>query len=427
MQFLFRPARYKVLHGGRGSAKSWSIARALVLLAAKNKLRILCARETQMSVTESVHRLLSDQIEAMGLSNIFDIQKALIRCKNGSEFIFVGVRTDPAKIKSTEGVDICWVEEAEKVSSESWAILIPTIRKAGSEIWVSFNPHEETDATSKRFLLNPPPDAKVVEVSWQDNPWFPAELEREKDYLYRVDPEAAAHVWGGKFRKGSVAQIFRGKYTVEAFEPHGTWDGPYFGADWGFSNDPTTLIKMWLWQRKLYIEHEAYGVGVELNDIPQFFDNVPGSRVWTIQKQDDGLLHKVLAPQQPVIRADSSRPETIVHVANLGFNIVAADKWPGSVEDGITWLRALEQIVIHPRCKHTEEEARLYSYKTDRITGDVLPVIADKHNHCWDAVRYGLAPAIKLPEEDLIYEHTEMRSIAPDLDEFDETALGQGF
>ena len=415
-QLFFRPKRYKVLFGGRGAAKSWSVARALLMLAPKKKMRILCARETQISITESVHRLLKDQIELLGLGKIYEVQKAAIRCLNGSEFIFAGIRTDPAKIKSTEGVDICWVEEAEKVSEESWAILIPTIRKAGSEIWITFNPNEETDPTSKRFLLNPPPEAKVHRVSWEDNRWFPAELLKEKDYLYRVDPEAAAHVWGGQFRKGSQAHIFRGKYVVEEFEaeekardgrlhPKTDWSGPYFGADWGFSSDPTTLVKLWIFQGKLYVEQEAYGIGVELNQIPQLFDSIPGSR-------------------QHVIRADNSRPETIFHVAQLGFNIVAAEKWPGSVEDGIGWLRHFESIVIHPRCKHTEQEARLYRYKTDPVTGDVLPIVVDKHNHCWDAIRYAMQPAIRVPEQEQVYVHEEQVSISPDLDEFD---LGMSF
>ncbi len=415
-QLFFRPKRYKVLFGGRGAAKSWSVARALLMLAPKKKMRILCARETQISITESVHRLLKDQIELLGLGKIYEVQKAAIRCLNGSEFIFAGIRTDPAKIKSTEGVDICWVEEAEKVSEESWAILIPTIRKAGSEIWITFNPNEETDPTSKRFLLNPPPEAKVHRVSWEDNLWFPETLEKEKNYLYRVDPEAAAHVWGGQFRKGSQAQIFRGKYVVEEFEaeekardgrlhPKTDWSGPYFGADWGFSSDPTTLVKLWIFQGKLYVEQEAYGIGVELNQIPQLFDSIPGSR-------------------QHVVRADNSRPETIFHVAQLGFNIVAAEKWPGSVEDGIGWLRHFESIVIHPRCKHTEEEARLYRYKTDPVTGDVLPIVIDKHNHCWDAIRYAMQPAIRVPEQEQVYVHEEQVSISPDLDEFD---LGMSF
>lgn len=378
--FLFEPHRYKVAHGGRGGTKSWGFARALLILAAQRKLRILCAREIQNSLQESVHKLLSDQSYAVGLGSFYGVQKASIRGANGSQFIFAGLRTDPHKIKSMEGIDIAWVEEAEKVSEESWKLLIPTIRKPNSEIWVSFNPNEDTDPTYKRFVLKPPPDAFVQEIGWQDNPWFPEELRREKDYLYSIDPEAAEHVWGGKTRNMSDAQVLRGRYRVEAFEPSKSWDGPYLGADWGFATDPSTLVLVWVdaSTRTLYIEHEAYGIGVEIDETPKLFDaGVPGCRKFTI-------------------RADSARPETISWMQRNGFDrMVAAVKGPGSVEDGTEHLRSYAAIVIHPRCKHAAEEARLWSFKTDRLTGDVLPVLVDKHNHIWDAVRYALEPIIR--------------------------------
>src|SRR5262249_1216643 len=377
--------------------------------AAKKKMRVLCARETQASITESVHRLLCEQIELLGLSGAYNIQKSAILGSNGSDFIFAGIRTDPNKIKSTEGIDVCWVEEADKVSEASWRTLIPTVRKEGSQIIITFNPNEESDPTSKRFLLNPPPDAIVRQLTWRDNPWFPETLKKEMEYDYRVDPEAAAWIWGGQFRKTSSAQIFKGKYVVEAFEPYeidkdgktlvlkAGWTGPYFGADWGFSSDPDTLVKCWRDQTKLYIEYEAYGVGVNLNEIPQLWAPIPGSR-------------------EHLIRADNARPETIFHVSGMGFNVTAAEKWPGSVEDGIRWLKAHESIVIHPRCKRTEEEFRLYRYKTDPVTGDVLPIIVDKHNHCIDALRYAFQPAIRVPEVEDTMVYEESVQISPDLD-----------
>jgi phage terminase large subunit len=384
-QFLFRPARYKVGYGGRGSAKSWSFARALILSSASRKERILCGREIQNSIKESVHKLLSDQIEAMGLGDRFSILESEIRGKNGSEFIFAGLRSNPHKIKSTEGVDKAWIEEAEKVSERSWELLIPTIRKPGSEIWVSFNPDEETDPAYQRFVLNPPPDAIVQKINWRDNPWFPEELRKEMEYLYRVDPESAAHVWGGECRKVSNAQIFKGKYVIEAFEPNPfdqTWSGPYLGSDWGFADDPTAAIKVWIRNRKLYIEYESWELHLGNDEIAnRWRKDIPGIDSYKI-------------------RADSSRPETIHHVSTKGgLKVVGAPKWPGSVEDGIQYLRSFEQIVIHPRCKRMEEEARLYRYKADPITGDILPSIVDKHNHLWDAVRYALQPAIRNGQE----------------------------
>lgn len=374
LQYIFKPGRYKVAYGGRGGTKSWGFARALIAYAVMGKERILCTREYQNSIKESVHRLLSDQIELMGLSEFFTIQTQSITGLNGSEFIFAGLKTDPAKIKSTEGITKCWVEEAEKVSEESWEKLIPTIRTPGSEIWVTFNPDLRTDPTYKRFVLAPPPGAVVQEINWTDNPWFPEELKVEKDYLASVDPEAYAHVWLGHCRERSEAQILRGKYIIQDFEPDITWSGPYFGADWGFASDPTTLVKCWILGDDLYVEYEFWGIGVDIDKIPGQFDKVPGSR-------------------DHVIRADSARPETISYLKNNGYpKIEGVKKGAGSVDEGISRLRSFRQIIIHPRCSHTAEEALLWSYKVDRLTGDVLPEPIKKHDHCWDGVRYAIQP-----------------------------------
>lgn len=197
LKFLFQPSRYKVAHGGRGSAKSWSFARALLLQAYWKPLRVMCAREFQNSIQESVHRLLVEQVDELGLSGHYTITQTSIRGRNGSEFVFAGIKTDPNKIKSAEGFDVCWVEEADKVSAESWKILIPTLRKDGSEIWVSFNPHLMTDATYQQFVVNPPPSAVVAQVNWRDNPWFPEALDLERRHMQETDPESYNHVWEG--------------------------------------------------------------------------------------------------------------------------------------------------------------------------------------------------------------------------------------
>lgn len=198
LDFLFTPSRYKIAYGGRGSAKSWSCARALLLQATWNPLRVLCAREYQNSIQESVHRLLSDQVAALGLQSNFEVLQSATRGNNGSEFIFAGLKTDTAKIKSTEGIDIVWVEEADKVSANSWDVLIPTVRKPGSEIWITFNPHLQNDATFQRFVVNPPPDAVVREINWRDNPWFPDELEKERLHCMNTDPDLYRHIWEGE-------------------------------------------------------------------------------------------------------------------------------------------------------------------------------------------------------------------------------------
>ncbi|MFY3647735.1 PBSX family phage terminase large subunit [Achromobacter xylosoxidans] len=370
---FFKPKRYKVAHGGRGSGKSWSVARALVLMAASKPIRVLCTREVQNTIRDSVHKLLKDQIESLGLNAWFTVTEKSIRSSVGAEFIFKGLKFDVQGIKSTEGIDICWVEEAQTVSATSWEVLVPTIRGEGSEIWVTFNPDNEDDPTYQRFVANPPENAIVVQMNYMDNPYLPDVLREEMEYLKRIDYEAYLHVWEGMPRTISDAIIFSGRYRVEAFpdDLYKTAGRLFYGADFGFAQDPSTLIRSFIKDKKLYIEYEAWGVGVEIDELAQLYDSLPDSRNWPI-------------------KADSARPETISYMRRQGFSIAAADKWPGSVEDGIAHLKGFEEIIIHPRCRKTIEEARLYSYKVDRQTNEVLPIIVDKHNHCWDAIRYSL-------------------------------------
>jgi phage terminase large subunit len=383
-EYLFRPARYKIDVSGRGAAKSWSFSRALVLLAAERKRRVLCAREWQTSISDSVHRLLQEQIRLCGLERHYLVQQQGIYGTNGSEFAFVGIATNPTKVKSAEGYDIAWVEEAQKVSDRSWEILIPTIRADSSEIWLSMNPDEETDPSYERFVAGPPPGAVVHLSNWSQNPWLPDVLRAEKDYLARTDPEAYEHVWQGKCRVNQSAQIFRGKYEIREFAPPNPdeggerWDGPYWGLDFGFAVDPTAAVKCWLADegRTLYVERELYQVGLELDDTGPALRRLPGV---------EGC----------VIRADCSRPESISHIRNhSGLMVEPCEKWGGSVLDGIAWLRSRERIVVHPRCEHAAEEMRMYSYKTDRLTGDVRPEPSDKFNHIADSLRYALQPMI---------------------------------
>jgi phage terminase large subunit len=368
---LFEPHRYKVYYGGRGKGASWAFARALLLQVAERGLRVLCAREYQTSIGDSVHRLLVDQITLLGMESVFHITRAEISCANGGIFLFKGIRNNPGEIKSLEGIDIAWLTEAERTTNESLDVLIPTIRKDGSEIWIDFNPDDEHAPTYQRFVLNPPPDAVVKYVTYRDNPFFPDTLRVEMEYVRRVDPEKYLWIWEGKSRRITHALVFSGKYRVEEFShPAEFIDRYYFGADWGFAEDPTTMIRSYIIGRTLYVDHEAYGVGVELDEIEQLFASVPESRLWPCP-------------------ADNARPETISHMQHHGYpKIKAVRKGAGSVEDGISQLKAFEEIVIHPRCKHTIAEFGSYSYKVDRLTGDVLPILVDKDNHCCDALRY---------------------------------------
>jgi len=371
------PARYKIAYGGRGSGKSTAFARMTILRAVREPVRVLCARELQNSIQDSVHQLIADQIAIMGLSALFRVQEKGITSAAGAEFLFKGLRGtrgDASQLKSLEGIDICWVEEGQTVSKASLQTLIPTIRKPGSEIWITFNPDQESDPVYQ-LAKNPPDGAIVRKVNWDQNPWFTQELDMERRWMQRTDPDAYAHVWEGHCRQYTDAQVLRGKWAVEPFAPGGDWHGPYYGADWGYAQDPTTLVRCWIHGGRLYIEHEAYQVGCEIDQTPDLFDTVPGSRTH-------------------LIRADSARPETISYMRRHGFRIVGVKKGKGSVEDGVAHLRGYEEIIIHPRCVHTAEEARLWSFKVDKLSGDVLPKLEDRHNHCWDGVRYALEPII---------------------------------
>ncbi|MEX9845541.1 PBSX family phage terminase large subunit [Providencia rettgeri] len=373
--------RYRCSHGGRGSAKTRTFALMTAIrgyMAAMNGQSgvILCAREYMNSLEESSMEEVKQAIRSVPwLNDFYELGEKYIRTKCRSvSYVFAGLRHNLDSIKSKARILIAWVDEAESVSEIAWTKLAPTVREAGSEIWVTWNPERDGSATDKRFRKNPPDNAVVVEMNYDDNPWFPSVLEDERlNDQARLDTATYAWIWEGAYLENSDKQVLANKYVVQSF-PDDLWqqaDRLLFGADFGFAKDPNTLLRQFILNDCLYIEYEAYGVGVELDHMPEFYDKIPESRKWSI-------------------KADSARPETISYLKRQGFNISAAKKWQGSVEDGITHLRGFKQIIIHPRCKETAKEARLYSYKTDRITGEVLPVILDANNHCWDAVRYGL-------------------------------------
>lgn len=363
MFLLEQDKRYKVAYGGRGSGKSYGFADACIIKSLNKKIRILCARQLQTSIKDSVHKLLVDRISALELLPYFNVTQQSIRCKNGSEFIFKGIQNNVHEIKSMEGIDICWVEEAQSVSGESWDVLIPTIRKEGSEIWITFNPDKEDDATYQKFVISPPDDCVKVEINYNQNPFFPEVLRKEMEYCKRVNFKDYEHIWLGKTRVNTDAQIFKDRYIIQEFADAPLNTRFFHGADWGFAKDPTTLVRCFIKDNFLYIDQEAYGVGVELDETPQLFDSIKTSRSFPI-------------------KADCARPETISFMRRKGFNITPAKKWSGSVEDGLAVLKSFEKIIIHPRCKHAADEFRLYSYKVDKINGDILPIIEDKNNHC---------------------------------------------
>jgi phage terminase large subunit len=313
------------------------------------------------------------------LDDHYEIGEAFIRGRNGTEFIFRGLRHNMSAIKSMAQIDLCIVEEASDVPQHSWTDLLPTIRAPKSEIWAVYNPKRETDPVDVMFRQDPPPRALVVEVNWNDNPWFPPELDEQRRHAERVmNPADYSWIWEGQYLENSDAQVLSGKVRVAEFEPAPGWNGPYFGLDFGFAQDPTAAVKAWVHNDSLYIECEAGKVGLELDDTAGFVaERIPGL-------------------DKHAIRADSARPESISYLKRKGLpRIEGVKKWQGSVEDGIQHLRSYAEIVIHPRCVETIRESRLYSYKVDRLSGDVLPTVVDAHNHYMDALRYALSPLIQ--------------------------------
>jgi phage terminase large subunit len=325
---------------------------------------------------DSVHKILVDQIAALGLGAVYYATETSIVGENGTEFLFKGLKRDISQIKSIEGIDVCWIEEAESVSKQSWRVLLPTIRKPGSEIWTTFNPRHTTDATYQRLVVKAPPRSIVRQVNFPDNPWFPEVLDQEQREMLVNDPEAWEHVWKGAPWARSDAAVLNQKWTVEEFTPGPEWEGPYYGSDFGFANDPTTIVKVWIFGSRLWIEADEGKPRLDNDDTAR-------------------LYREVLDDERRVVRADSARPETINELRKRGLNVEGVEKWSGSVADGIAYLRSFAKIVIHPRCKRAQEEARLWRYKVDPKTDEVLPILVDGFDHVWDAVRYALAPLIK--------------------------------
>lgn len=379
---LLKPgARYYGVYGGRASGKSHAIAEMVVEeMIVDPDLRVVCIREIQKSLKFSAKQLIEDKIEKFGVGHLFDVQAAEIKRKGGSGIcIFQGMADHTAdSIKSLEGFRLAWVEEAQSLSEKSLRLLRPTMRAPGARIFFSWNPDQPDDAVD-RFLrgATPPENAIVVRANWQDNPWLPDEMRGEIEHDQRGDPETYAHVWLGEYNTRSDAQVFSGRYRVDEFTPGPGWDGPYYGADWGFAVDPTVLVKCWIApDGRVAIEKESGKVGLD------------------IDKTGDLWAKEIPEARSQTIRSDSARPETISYLQRHGWpRVTGVDKWKGSVEDGVDWLRA-KGLLIHPQCERAAREARLYRYKTNK-GGDVIAQIEDANNHVMDAVRYALSPLIQ--------------------------------
>lgn len=366
---LEAPSRYKGAWGGRGSGKSHYFGEKWLRENIQQKQDFVCLREIQKSLEFSVKKLLEQKIERYNAGSYFEVQDKRILSRLGGHTIFEGLQNHTAdSIKSLEDFDRAWVEEAHSLSQRSLDILRPTIRKPGSELWFSWNPNLATDPVD--MLLrgeHPPPDSVVVKANYRDNPWLPRVLRDELEYDQRRDPDKFAHVWLGEYQRNSEARVFK-NWRVEEFDVSPEWLRRQ-GADWGFSVDPSVLVQCAIVGRTLYVAHEAYRVGCEIDFLPELFRTVPDAERWPTT-------------------ADSARPETISYMQRHGFpKMLAALKGAKSLEEGIEFLQSFD-IVVHPRCVHTADELTLYSFETDPLTGQVLPKLADKDNHVIDALRY---------------------------------------
>lgn len=391
LQPLFKPSRYKVLYGGRGGAKSWGIARALLILAARKPLRILCAREFQTSIKDSVHKLLVDQIVALELMQFFEITQTSIRGQNGSEFAFVGLKNNVANVKSYEGIDICWVEEAQTVSRNSWKTLTPTIRKEGSEIWVSFNPELETDETYQRFVVNPPPETISIKINYWDNPWFPETLRNEMEALKARDHEAYMQVWEGVCRQTIDGAIFaKEMMRAEAEEritkvPYDASKPVHAICDLGWSD----ATAWWLVQF----------IGMETRLIRYFEGSQRTMTSYLAELQSFGYVYDTIwlphDAQNKTLAAAGRSIEDIVRGA--GFKTRVLERVP--TIDSINAART-----IFPNCYFDRENCadglnclRHYRYEVDPETGNFSKMpLHDRYSHGADAFRY-IALMVKEP------------------------------
>lgn len=367
-----------VLYGGRGGAKSQALANLGILESYIDNGVILCCREVQRSINDSIYSMLVSAIERLKLLADFEIFKhEITNKKTGAKFIFAGLKHNVTAIKSIDRLRVVLVDEAENVSQDSWDILLPTPRYGNTRIYVVFNPRFESDPTYKLFVQNPHPKKLVININWADNPWFPKSLDNVRQRDLRGDMGRYAWIWEGKFLTIADSSILAKKITCFEFELDASFGEPLIGIDWGFSNDPTAVVECYVKDNNLYIYNANAKVGLELDDTA------------------DWLLKSVPNLAYHTSRADNARPETISKVKKDGIPLIRAClKYKGSLEDGIVYLQGFKQIVIHPQADACRAELMAYSFKKDRFD-EITAVPLDKDNHFADCLRYACEPLIK--------------------------------
>lgn len=386
--------RYRVSKGGRGSGKTRTFAlmtaiRGYMCAESGQSGVILSAREHLNSLADSSMEEIKQAIRAVPfLNDYYEMGENYIRTKNRLvSYVFAGLRHNLDSIKSKARIILAWVDEAETVSEVAWQKLMPTVREDDSEVWITYNPERRNSPTNKRFGNPEIVDddtgnviGRCVIMNYSDNPWFPhvLELERRQDKK-NLSPEKYDWIWEGAYLEMSEAVVFKGKFEVQDFTPDlRRWNGPYQGLDFGFANDPTAGVQCFINANTLYIYRDFSRVGLELDDTAKL------------------ALNKIPDFNKYPIIADNARPESISHLSRKGLpRIEACKKGKGSVEDGVSYIQSFDKVIIHPSCVATLQEFKTYSYKTDKLTGDVLPILLDENNHIIDAIRYALEKARK--------------------------------
>jgi len=366
-----------IMEGGRGGAKSEALSALGVLESFIDDGVILCCREIQKSIADSLYATIVSTIYKYELQSYFKIiQGEITNNLTGSRFIFAGLKSNITSIKSINKLRVVLVDEAENVTDTSWSYLRPTPRYGQVRFYVVFNPRFEHDATWQQFIINKDDRTLHITINWHDNPWFPESLNNQRLRDLRGDAGRYAWIWEGKFLQISDSSILAKKLKVLDFEITKEFGTPYIGIDWGFSVDPTAIIECYHYNDCLYITNAAAKVGLELDDTGAYLiDHVPNVLKYTS-------------------RADCARPETISKVKKEIPLIKGCTKWKGSVEDGVVALQTFKAIYIHPDAQCCFAELAAYSYKTDD-TDNPTTDIEDKNNHYADALRYAIEPIVR--------------------------------
>lgn len=386
---LFRPHRYKALRGGRGALKSWSVARALLTIGVQQPKRILCAREFQSSIKDSVHKLLSDQIGLLGYGQDYHIEKQAIYGPQGTEFAFTGLSDQSAEsLKSYEGFDICWVEEGQVVSERSWQILLPTIRKEDSEVWVTFNPELESDPTWVRFVAQLPPECFGIELNWRDNPWFSSALKAERERDERNLPKIEYDwIWEGKCRPAVSGAIYAeeiarlqeerrfGEFPYDPFHlVH-----PVFDLGW---NDHMVIG---FWQRHISQLRLIDYIEVDHTTLDAC------SREMRERQYSYGTVFLPHDGDHGDYRSDQGKSARQI-LEGLSWKVEVLPR--RDIEAGIRETRmALKQVFADRKCAPWLEHMKRYRRVIPKTTNEAGAPMHDVHSHCADMTRYAAQAA----------------------------------